>query len=116
MVDTLNNAENPEIGFQKAADIMSIAGACLFFFYLTTMVICASKKEDDDEEEEEVENKKEVDVPLTWEKKKLLICLCSCMIASQTTRQNVLALLPPFCDDNFPQFKGLETGLLLCSY
>jgi len=50
------------------------------------------------------------------DKKKLIILLCMCMVLSQTTRQNVIALLPPFCKDNFPQFAGLASGLLLCSY
>ena len=53
---------------------------------------------------------------LSPDQKKEMVLLCLCMILSQTTRQNVIALLPPFCDDNFPQFKGLASGVLLCSY
>lgn len=62
------------------------------------------------------DNKSKVPSKLSPEKKKEIILLCLCMVLSQTTRQNVIALLPPFCDDNFPQFAGLASGVLLCSY
>jgi hypothetical protein len=65
--------------------------------------------------ETKAENEKE-ELKITPAKKKLIILLCLCMILSQTTRQNVISLLPPFCDEHFPQFVGLASGLLLCSY